>query len=486
MSISAAISNAVSGLGAVARGTAVVSSNLANTLTPGYAARELSLSPRGYNNGAGGVHVNGVNRIVPQMVLADYRLALAAQGKSDLTFAFNKSMETLVGTVDEADSLFSLVTNLGTALNLAAGSPDQDLYLQSVLESAQHIALKLNKISEGIQSERSRADDSIAMDVSKLNSSLSEVAKLNRLISTTQSKGQDASSLLDRRQSLIDNISSIVPLQEVNRPNGQIALFTKGGATLLDGNVPAVIGFTSSPHVTPNMTKEAGQLSGLTFNGQPLEGLQSKLFQGGSLEAAFHIRDVSGPNRQAQADAYARNIYERFASANIDPSLNPGEPGIFTDRQNAFDDSREIGFAGRIQISTLVDPGAGGHLWKIRDGLNAQQSIETSDSTLLIRMREAFDEHRPVTMLGADSKQRSMLSFSSDFMSELASERLKSESKHTLDSFYRDTLNASIKSFGVDSDKEIETLMQLERAYSANALVLQTANEMIDSILRIK
>ncbi|MDN3713035.1 flagellar basal body rod C-terminal domain-containing protein [Paracoccus cavernae] len=38
---------------------------------------------------------------------------------------------------------------------------------------------------------------------------------------------------------------------------------------------------------------------------------------------------------------------------------------------------------------------------------------------------------------------------------------------------------------GVDSDKEMETLLQLERSYAANAKVIQAVNDMLDSILRI-
>jgi hypothetical protein len=43
MTISGALSNALSGLRAAGRGAEVVSSNISNALTPGYARRELSL-----------------------------------------------------------------------------------------------------------------------------------------------------------------------------------------------------------------------------------------------------------------------------------------------------------------------------------------------------------------------------------------------------------------------------------------------------------
>ena len=58
MSISAAIANAVSGLTAASRGTEIVSTNIANSQTEGYARRELELSSRLYERG-GGVVING-------------------------------------------------------------------------------------------------------------------------------------------------------------------------------------------------------------------------------------------------------------------------------------------------------------------------------------------------------------------------------------------------------------------------------------------
>ncbi len=43
----------------------------------------------------------------------------------------------------------------------------------------------------------------------------------------------------------------------------------------------------------------------------------------------------------------------------------------------------------------------------------------------------------------------------------------------------------SLLADGVDSDREMEMLLQLEKAYSANAKVIQVVDEMLDQILRI-
>ena len=55
MSLSNALSNAVSGIVAASRGTEVVASNLANAMTPGFARREVQLSARPWIGGGGGV-----------------------------------------------------------------------------------------------------------------------------------------------------------------------------------------------------------------------------------------------------------------------------------------------------------------------------------------------------------------------------------------------------------------------------------------------
>nr|WP_281200983.1 flagellar basal body rod C-terminal domain-containing protein [Paracoccus chinensis] len=38
---------------------------------------------------------------------------------------------------------------------------------------------------------------------------------------------------------------------------------------------------------------------------------------------------------------------------------------------------------------------------------------------------------------------------------------------------------------GVDSDREMETLLALERAYASNAKVLQAVDEMLQTMLRL-
>ncbi|MEF9606305.1 flagellar hook-associated protein FlgK, partial [Paracoccus sp. PXZ] len=110
------------------------------------------------------------------------------------------------------------------------------------------------------------------------------------------------------RQAAIDSISDILPIKEVPRENGRVALFTPDGAILLDGTEPAKIEFSAAASITAEMSIANGALSDLTLNGKPLTGIQQSMLSGGSLSANFAIRDQIAPDYQQQIDAFASDL----------------------------------------------------------------------------------------------------------------------------------------------------------------------------------
>ena len=142
MSIANALNNAISGLTAAARGTEVVSSNLANALTPGYGRRELDLSPRILSGNGGGVHIDGVSRIVSSSVLSEFRVASSGLGRSTVSHGFYKSLESSIGLPQDSGSLSALMTGLETALVSAASRPDSDVRLRGVFDAANQLVQK--------------------------------------------------------------------------------------------------------------------------------------------------------------------------------------------------------------------------------------------------------------------------------------------------------------------------------------------------------
>lgn len=485
MTLTAAISNALSGLHAATKGTEIVSSNLANNMTTGYARREVLLSPRTYYSGGGGVHIVGVQRVVSASILADSRLASAKMGASSSITNFHSAIEKSIGSANEPGTLSSAITDLDAKLTAAISRPDSEIRLTEVLTAAQSLASKINTIGNDIQSARREAEQKISSDVNKLNTALDNVAKLNRQIVTAVANGKDAASLIDMRQASIDSIAELVPIQEIPRGDGRISLFTKGGASLLDGQHPNKISFNIAPMITAQMGVNDGTLARLQLDGKELSERQMSMFSGGAIAAQFQIRDEVAPSYQRQVDAFAYELSDRFSASQSDPSLGASQPGLFTDQQNAATTANLAGLAQRLTINAAVDPAAGGNPWRLRAGMGALTPNSSGDSTQLERLSKALTDSRVPPLAGSNITSKTLLTFSSEIASTAATNRANAELDLVRDKTMANTLTASLLADGVDTDKEMESLLSLERAYAANAKVFQSANEMLDTILRM-
>ncbi|MGR3661603.1 MAG: FlgK family flagellar hook-associated protein [Paracoccaceae bacterium] len=270
MTISGSLSNALSGLRAAARGAEVVSANVANAMTESYGQRELSLSAASLGGNGAGVAVVGIHRSVDQQTISERRLVEASLGQDTVQAEFLNDLKNAIGTPDDSGSLTGRLSTLEANLIEAASRPDSETRLAAIVNAATSLTNHLNSISDKIQASRMQADQEISRQVSLLNESLGKVSDLNKNIRRQIALGHDANALMDQRQKIVDQISSIVPINEIPRSNGEIALYTAGGAILLDGR-PATISFTSVGIIVPEMTLGSGALSGLLY--QPAQSL---------------------------------------------------------------------------------------------------------------------------------------------------------------------------------------------------------------------
>lgn len=483
MSITGALSSALSGLTTSARAAEVVSSNIANAMTEGYGRRELQTVARTVGAAGQGVRVSGVARQSDPILLGDRRVAEAGSGARNTASGFLKRLEGVLGTPGSATSLNGRIADFDTALIEASSRPESEARLARVNETAKSLASHLAKASDDVQSARAQADDQIESEVAQMNAALTRIAALNGQIRTNFGIGRDASALVDQRQQLIDGISAIIPLREVPRGNGQIALFTTGGAVLMDG-AAAELGFTPAGVIVPGMSQASGSLSGLTINGRPVStAAEGGLISGGSLAGHFALRDDLAPQAQNRLDAVARDLIDRFADPALDASRASGAAGLFTDAGAAFLPANETGLSQRLRLNAAVDPSQGGALWRLRDGIGATLPGPAGDARLLKDLQSALIAPRSPASGGFMAGTRSFSTLAADMVSGVGSARLTSEGEASFASARLDTLREMELEGGVDTDQEMQSLLLIEQAYSANARVMSTVNDMIQTLL---
>lgn len=483
MSITSALSSALSGLSATSRQAEVLSSNVANATTPGYARREVQLSAAVLAGTGQGVTVLGIRRDVDQFLINERRLSQAGDGERSTTAAFLGRVEDAFGLPEEAGSISARIAALERALIEASGRPDVDARLSAVAASAKSLADGLNTASQDIQSARATADREIGTEVERLNGALRQIHELNTELRSFSAAGYDVSALLDQRQKLIDGVAQIVPLREVPRGPNQVALYTLGGVALVDGTA-AELQFTPTNTITPDMTQASGALSGLTVNRRPIDtaGSGSPIL-GGRLAALFAVRDDLAVSAQGKLDAVARDLVERFSQSGLDPTLAPGAPGLFTDRGLALVPANEAGLAGRLQLNAAVDPAQGGALFRLRDGLGAATAGPPGNGSLLVGLGQALSASRPLASSGFTAGSRSLAGLMADVLSDTATQRLGADSQASFTAARLSALSDLEKQDGVDTDQEMQMLLVIEKNYAANAKVIQTVSDMINTLI---
>lgn len=70
-------------------------------------------------------------------------------------------------------------------------------------------------------------------------------------------------------------------------------------------------------------------------------------------------------------------------------------------------------------------------------------------------------------------------------MSAIATSRLRAEDELAYASTRATSLQEQEAAKGVDTDQELQHLMQIERAYSANARMLQIVDQMLATLMEI-
>lgn len=477
MSLSSAMNAALSGLTVSARMAELVSSNVANAMTPGYVRRTAELAARELGGQGQGVRLAAVLRNTDTHLLTERRTAEAAEAGTEALASFLSRVEQAIGTAGSATSLSARVDTLDAALLAAASRPESDVRLGAAVEAATALAAHLGAASATIQAARSDADTRIAAQVERLNDGLAQIADLNTRIQISVIAGQDTSALFDLRQQQIDAVAELVPIREVARADGAIALFTPGGASLVEGK-GSVFAFTSHPVITAGMTQDGGALSGLILNGRVITTGADSLIGGGSLSAQFAIRDDLAPAAQTRLDGLARDLIQRFSG--LDDTLPTDAPGLFTDGQTAFSGD-ETGLTARLAVNEALD----GATWRLRDGLGATTPGPAGDASRIIALQGAMTTALPTDSAALPGGSRSLALRVSDLGSASAAERLSADTAQSFASARATALNEQELAGGVDTDQEMQSLLAIENAWSANARVLQLLDDLLARLMEI-
>ena len=498
MTLSSAFSIINSAFASNAAQSAVISSNVSNANTPGY-AREIA---NVLTNSYGGSYVGSVTREANSALLEQVNTATSqaaseqalANGLSTLaqTVSDSASSSSTSGSTQNGDSPSAMLANLQSALTTYEASPGNASAGQAVVTAASDLASSLNSGAATVQQVREQADAAIASSVSTINSLLNQFSQVDGTIVSGLAMGANVSSAEDTRDTILTQLSQQIGISTTTNPNGSTSIYTDSGVTLYQS------GIVSSLSFTPTATLVAGASGNpVTVDGVPITGASSPMaIQSGALAGLTDLRDTVAPQYQAQLDQIAGGLVNAFAESDqsATPTL-PSLPGLFTyPGATGLPATNDMtGLAASIEVNPNVDPSQGGNVALLQNGgisdpgnpaytYNAtgaagytgriQQLIEATTAT------QPFD---PAAGLGSSD---SLGDYANASVSWLQGQTQQASNQADYQkSLVTQATAALSNATGVSLDTEMTNMLNIENTYTTTAKLLTTVNAMFTALI---
>lgn len=282
----------------------VTGHNIANANTAGYTRQEISLAAvPGQFTGAGffgkGVEVTGVQRAYDGYIVREQQRS-ASQAAMD---------EARLQQLEKLDGVFALgEQGLGQAATaffnafVDVASHPQDLSArQVVLSTAEDFAARARSAAEALDQIQSGLSHDLGSMIQLANQTIEAIARINGMIQAAQGSGQQPNDLLDQRDSLVSELSALIPVSTLQTELGGMNVMLPGGQALVLGTTVRRLELQVDP-ADARLRQVA--LQGLSAPLAPAQMTGGAL--GGLL--AFQAQDL--PAARAQLDSFVTAVAE--------------------------------------------------------------------------------------------------------------------------------------------------------------------------------
>jgi flagellar hook-associated protein 1 FlgK len=496
MRLDGALSIAAGGLANVNRQMAIVSQNVANASTPGYAA-EIATQTSVTADGQGlGVHSGPAIRNLDTMLQGELFSQNATVAGLQIRKTALQAIDVVQGTPGQGNDIASLLGKLqdqfSTLLNDPSSAPQQG----QVVSTAATLAQGINALSNAYTTQRQTAEDNIVSEVATLNAALGTIGGLSNKIIALKPSGQSTADLENQRDAALANLSQLVDIKALQQPNGDMLIASTGGLVL-------------PTRGTANPFAVAG-------NGIMLGGIDvTSQLRGGQIGANTTLRDVTLPTDQAELDEFAQNLANRFDAQGL---------ALFTDIHGAVPPSAPVsappppvqtgyvGFAATIQVNPAVQANPS----QVRDGSHDVIAVPGGPSAFTVNpaggpagfstminrvlnytlgneaqsgVAQPPSKTKGLGLLGnlnaPYSAQPTLAAIASTMVASQAQESAATTTQADTELAVQSTLASKLSAqSGVDMDTEMSHMIELQNAYGANARIMSTVQSMWTQLLQ--
>lgn len=315
MGLSSALASAMSGLRANQAALSIVSSNVANSQTPGYVTQTPNQIEVSTGDFGSTVVTTGVTRELDNYVLGQLRTETGGSGYADQMANILKQLQNVYGNPGGSGTLetaLNTFTNSLQALSTSAGSSSAQTV---ALAAAQALAQQLNVSTKGIQSLRSNVEQDLGTSAQQANAAMQKVADINTKLQGLAASDPSAATLMDQRDQAINTLSKFVDVRVTVDGSNQANLYTTTGIQLVGAGLASQFTFasagalkaTSLYNIDPAKST-VGALNIKLPNGSQLDVVANNVVSSGQIAADLKLRDQTLVQAQNQLDQLAATM----------------------------------------------------------------------------------------------------------------------------------------------------------------------------------
>jgi flagellar hook-associated protein 1 FlgK len=477
MTLSAALSVALSGLQVSTTMLQLTSNNIANATTAGYTAKQAIVSAVGLGSNVSGAAITGYTRSTNAALTTSLNNATSDASYSNTQNNYLQQIQTVLGSQSDNPPLSDAVAQFQSAWTQFSAAPENSAQQAAVMQAANTLTAQIRAVASGAVNLQKQVTTDTSTTVATLNKNLNSITALNQQIAIARGANQPTGDLEDARDTAINAIAAITSVTVMQRNNDQIALYTPGGTYLLDGTNAQNFSYNGKDVVSPTGTIVTDQLTG------------------GSLQAELQFNADGSP---AAASTLPGNEVIRKLNSQLTALTNAftgttGSPTTFASAYNSASTATGDLASNFFTVSVRLDKSGN----PILDGAGNPIPIPSTMqlNANLINGTSTIKQSSGSTVLTALSANRSFtadgLSVPSGTYADLgtavisvfqqAANTLKSQSDaaQQQQTYYQQSLSSST---GVNVDSELVQLTTLQNSYAASAHVISTINQMLQTL----
>ncbi len=352
MSLTIALQNALSGLSTSQTALQVISNNVVNVNTEGYSRKIVNPISRTLEGRGAGVELSDISRIVDERLLNDMRINLSSLGTARVLDSIYSRIQDQFGTPASNSSISGTLTNLSTAMQALAATPESSTLQSQTIRTAIAVAKQLNSMSTEVQALRLVADREITSKIQFINGQLDIIADLNVKIERELAVGQPTSEMEDIRDQALNELSNLIEFSQFKRATGAIVVVLSNGAILADKSTHP-LSHTPAGAMGPQISYPGSGIGSISHNGKDI----TTAITGGELKGLIEARDQILPDLQAEIDRLTQVLRDELnAVHNAGTGLPPANTLTGT-RTFADPTADTISFTADVRIAVVDQQG---------------------------------------------------------------------------------------------------------------------------------